>query len=314
MSIQRKHIFTLITLSVTLTLLGIFEANAQQSEYKVGSYNVRYDNAVDREKGNGWPNRLPVVTSLIEFIDYDIFGCQEVLHEQLGDMDSLLQAYDHVGVGRDDGETKGEYAPIFYKKDRFKLLDSGVFWLSQTPEKPSVGWDAALPRICTYAHVEDQRNGKRLWFFNLHMDHQGTKAREKSNELVLKRIQDMLEEDEMVILTGDFNVDQHNPIYRILAESTLLSDTYVKAQKRYAWNGTFNAFDDQLFTDSRIDHIFVSDDIEVLHYGVLTESYRRPAGEVEQVKKGDFPSELSFKNYESRLPSDHFPVVARVLF
>ena len=90
MSIQRKHIFTLITLSVTLTLLGIFEANAQQSEYKVGSYNVRYDNAADREKGNGWPNRLPVVTSLIEFIDYDIFGCQEVLHEQLGDMDSLL--------------------------------------------------------------------------------------------------------------------------------------------------------------------------------------------------------------------------------
>ena len=113
MKIHTKHVFTLITLCFTLTLSGAFEGYAQQSEYKVGTYNVRYDNQADREKGNGWPNRLPVVTSIIEFVDYDIVGCQEVLHGQLGDMDSLLLAYDYVGVGRDDGETKGEYAPYF---------------------------------------------------------------------------------------------------------------------------------------------------------------------------------------------------------
>lgn len=286
----------------------------QSNELRVGTFNVRYDNPADREQGDDWETRLPVIASIIGFVDYDIVGCQEVLDHQLVEMRQQLSEYNDVGVGRDDGKTEGEYAPIFYKKDKFTLLDSGVFWLSETPDRPSVGWDAALPRICTYAHLEDVETGKRLWYFNLHMDHVGKQAREESSKMVVDRIRDMLDEKEIAILTGDFNVDQDNPIYQLLDGSDILSDSYRIAKKRHAWNGTFNAFDGQLFTESRIDHVFVTNQIQVEHYAVLTESYRRPKKVSNEIKKGDFPEELSFEEYESHLPSDHFPVVVRISF
>lgn len=299
---------------VGIMLLTWCAGSAQTDQLRVGSFNIRYDNQGDRDKGNGWEERLPVITSIIDFVDYDVVGCQEVLHHQLQDMRSELPDYGYVGVGRDDGKTEGEYAPIFYKKDKFSLLDSGEFWLSETPDKPSVGWDASLPRICTYLHLEDRESGKKLWYFNLHMDHVGKKARQESSKLVIAKMREMLHEDEIAILTGDFNVDQNNPIYQILDGSGFLSDSFRIAEKKHAWNGTFNAFDDQLFTESRIDHVFVTKQVKVEHYAVLTESYRQPKDVSGEVKKGDFPKELSFKEYESRLPSDHFPVVVRLVY
>lgn len=309
-----KNILLKMLKTAIVLLLFTTIAKAQNVDLTIGSYNIRYDNKGDSVAGNGWSQRLPVVSSLIQFIDYDVLGCQEVLVNQLEDLKTKLPEYGYVGVGRDDGKHAGEFAPIFYKKDKFNILDSGEFWLSETPEVPSRGWDAALPRICTYVHLEEKHSGKKLWYFNLHMDHVGIKAREESCKLVINKIKAMLKQEEAAVLTGDFNVDQKNPIYNILEESGIVRDSYQLAPFKFAWTGTFNAYDTNLFTDSRIDHVFVSEHLKVKKYAVLTESYRVAKGTTQEVKKGDFPKELSFKDYQEKLPSDHFPVIVKATF
>jgi len=275
----------------------------------VATYNIRNENQGDVSDGNGWKQRCPVITQLIRFNDFDIFGSQEVLNAQLNDMLSQLPEYDYTGVGRDDGLTKGEYAPIFYKKNKMKLVKSGHFWLSEIQDKPNVGWDAALPRICTWAKFQIKGTKKFFWFFNLHMDHIGVKARLESSRLVLQKIKTMCG-DEAVILTGDFNVDQTSDGYKLIAGSGILKDSYETAGIRYALNGTFNGFDPNLKTDSRIDHVFVSKDFRVVRYGVLTDTYRSEVGteSARDIKSGNFPKEVSLHQYIPRLPSDHFPV------
>lgn len=302
--------YKIVGIWLCLMIAGLATQAQDSIALKVASYNIRYDNKGDRDAGNAWENRLPVIASLIKYNDFDILGCQEVLAHQFDDLKQQLPAYTFIGVGRDDGKLAGEFAPIVFKSDRFSLLDSGVMWLSETPHIPSKGWDAALPRICTWARLEDNASGKRLWFFNLHLDHVGLQAREESCKLVLQRIRNVVGDDD-VLWTGDFNVDQRNSIYQIIQGSGYVADAYEQASLRYAHNGTFNAFDPNLWTDSRIDHIFVSKAISVKKYAVLLDTYRSAAGDNE-VKKGDFPSELSFKDYEARLPSDHFPVVAEI--
>lgn len=272
----------------------------------VASYNIRYDSSDDAKKGNGWTQRYPVICQQILFNDFDIFGAQEVLHHQLNDMLGGLPGYDYIGVGRDDGKTEGEYAPIFYKKDKFKLLRSGNFWLSTITDRPNKGWDAVLPRICTWGEFETE--GKQLWFFNLHMDHVGKEARREGAKLVLAKIREMCGNDP-VILTGDFNVDQKNESYLLLNNSDILDDSYEVAPLRYALNGTFNSFRPNGFTESRIDHIFVNPVIKVLRYGILTDTYRTPNEENEEVKAENAPREMRMNRYVARTPSDHFPVM-----
>jgi len=274
----------------------------------VGSYNVRNDNQGDAKKGNGWLRRYPVIAKQVSFNDFDIWGAQEVLHNQLEDLLRELPEYGYAGVGRDDGETKGEYTPVFYKKDRFELLKSGNFWLAEQTDHPNKGWDAALPRICTWVQLKDKKKKKKIWFFNLHMDHVGVEARRHSARLVLKKIQEMCGKD-AVILTGDFNVDQTHESYKLLANSDILSDSYEKARVRYALNGTFNAFKNNLMTNSRIDHIFVTDKFVVDRYGILTDTYRTPIDDSKEVHVGDFPKEVFSMEAEARLPSDHYPVI-----
>lgn len=300
-------------LILAFALCCAFPAAAQ--DMTVASFNVRYRNDGDTAAGNGWERRCPYVCALIEFEDFDIFGAQEVLHSQLQDMHSLLSDYSYVGVGRDDGATEGEYAPIFYKTERFELLGSGHFWLAEVTDRPNVGWDAALPRICTWGHFRDRTTGKRFRFFNLHMDHIGEKARAESAKLVVSQIREMTAADESVILTGDFNVDQNDAIYSIFTDSGVLNDSYEVAEKRFAPNGTFNNFSTELFTESRIDHIFVSPSFEVVRYGVLTDTYRTPTPESEgMIKSGNFPKEVSLHAYQARAISDHFPVAAKLNF
>lgn len=300
-------------LILAFAVCGAFCAIAQ--DMTVASFNVRYRNDGDTAAGNGWERRCPYVCGLIEFEGFDIFGAQEVLHPQLQDMCSLLPDYGYVGVGRDDGKTEGEYAPIFYKTDRFELLGSGHFWLAEVTDRPVVGWDAALPRICTWGHFLDRITDRRFWFFNLHMDHIGEKARAESAKLVVAKIREMTAADESVILTGDFNVDQNDEIYAIFTDSGVLDDSYAVAEKRFAPNGTFNNFSTQLLTESRIDHIFVSPSFEVVRYGVLTDTYRTPTPESEaMIKSGNFPKEVSLHAYEARTISDHFPVAAKLNF
>lgn len=280
----------------------------------VATYNIRNENQGDASKGNGWKQRCPVITQMIRFHDFDIFGAQEVLNGQLNDMLSQLTAYSYIGVGRNDGLTKGEYAPIFYKKDKLLLLKSGHFWLSETDDKPNVGWDAALPRICTWGKFQVKEGGDSFWFFNLHMDHIGVKARLESSKQVLQKIRTLCA-GEPAILTGDFNVDQTSEGYKLISGSGMLQDSYEAADIRYALNGTFNDFDPDLKTDSRIDHVFVSKGFHVLRYGVLTDSYRSEAdSSATAIKSANFPKEVSLHQYVPRLPSDHFPVKVELQF
>ncbi|GAF04330.1 endonuclease/exonuclease/phosphatase family protein [Saccharicrinis fermentans] len=288
-----------------LVLFGIQVLSAEQ--LTVASFNVRNHNSSDSIKGNGWKQRCPIICNLIRFNDFEIFGAQEVLHDQLLDMLVGLPGYAYVGVGRDDGKTQGEYAPIFYQKEKFKVLSSGNFWLSEVTDRPNRGWDAVLPRICTWAKFKAVDTGFECFFFNLHMDHVGVEARKNSAKLVLQKITEMCG-NTPVILTGDFNVDQHSRNYAVLEESDLLNDAYKTAKIRYALNGTFNNFMADRKTDSRIDHVFVSNGFTVERYGVLTDSYRAKIEASKPEKSGNFPKEVSLTKYVVRMPSDHFPV------
>lgn len=251
---------------------------------------------------------MPVICDMVRYQDFDIWGAQEVLHNQLTDLLDCLTDYTYVGVGRDDGKTEGEYAPIFWKKSKFDLLDSGHFWLSEETAYPNKGWDAALPRICTWGRFREKETGTRFWFFNLHMDHRGVMARQKSAALVLEKIRE-LSESEPVMLTGDFNVDQTHSSYSIIQSSSLLADAYEKATLRHASTGTFNNFDINLKTESRIDHIFLSPGIRVERYGLITDFYFAPDSRADSVKSANFPDEVSLIKHRARLPSDHYPVV-----
>ena len=279
----------------------------------VGSYNIRYDNEGDVSQGNSWQRRCPIVCGQLNFEHPDVFGAQEVLDHQLHDMLRLLDGYGYIGVGRDDGKTQGEYAAIFYDKQKIRLVDNGHFWLSQTPEKPSLGWDAACIRICTWGLFEDMMTGLQFYFFNLHMDHVGVVARREAAKLVVQRIGEIAGKERPVVLTGDFNVDQTDEIYTIFTRSGLLLDSYEHARLRFAENGTFNGYKQDVKTASRIDHVFVSPHFDIDRYGLLTNTYWLPTETSgQQLKGNDAPQEISLSPYERRLPSDHYPVFVRL--
>jgi endonuclease/exonuclease/phosphatase family metal-dependent hydrolase len=167
---------------LTVFLLFIICVNTVSAqELKVATYNIRYKNNGDKRDGNGWDLRGPVIADMIKFHDFDIFGAQEVLNEQLNDLSKSLPDYEHIGVGRDNGKEAGEYAPIFFKKGKFKLLKDGHFWLSEKTETPNRGWDAALPRICTWGQFQEISSGIKFFFFNTHFDHVGVTARRETD-------------------------------------------------------------------------------------------------------------------------------------
>ena len=305
---MKKYCMTFI-----LFALAAMQLSAQML---VGSYNIRYKNDGDSIKGNAWGKRCQVICDQVNFMSPDIFGTQEVLHGQLLDMRDRLDGYDYIGVGRDDGKTGGEYEAIFYKTDRLRILGQGNFWLSETPDRPGLGWDAACVRICTWGKFTRQNatNDEAFYFFNLHMDHVGVVARREAAKLIVTKIREIAQ-DAPVVVTGDFNVDQKDEIYRTFTDSGLLKDSFMAARLRFAENGTFNSFDADLYTDSRIDHVFVSPSIQVDSYGVLTNGYWVPNEQTEEKLKGhDAPQEISFSKYSRRLPSDHYPVFVRLGF
>lgn len=278
----------------------------------VASYNLRYDNEGDIKNGNGWLQRLPIISSLILFHEFDVFGTQEGLYHQLEDLKDSLLGFDYTGIGRDDGKQAGEHSAIFYNSAKFELVEHGDFWLSENTAYPNKGWDAVLPRICSWAKLRVIENGKTFYFFNVHFDHIGTLARKESAKLILKKISE-LAGSQATILTGDFNVDQNSDSYLLLQSSQVLKDAYQVSPIKYATTGTFNNFNANTKTESRIDHIFLTSDFKVNKYGVLTDSYRSPLSvPSEGYRSGNFPEEVSLKDYVARLPSDHFPVVISV--
>jgi endonuclease/exonuclease/phosphatase family metal-dependent hydrolase len=257
--------------------------NAQQ--ITVGTFNIRFDNP--RDSGKLWVNRAPVVSNLIRFHGFDVLGIQEGLKNQLDDMSAALPEYGRYGKGRDDGKDGGEHSAIFYKKSRFKLLKSGDFWLSETPEVPGKGWDATCcNRICSWVFLQDIKTKKQFYAFNVHYDHQGVVARRESSKLILKKIA-KIAAGAPVLLTGDLNGGRDSEWYQELATSKLLTDTYTKVKFPYANNSSFNSFRTPRGKEV-IDHIFMTDSFTVNKWGILTDTYY------------------------GKFPSDHFPVLAEV--
>lgn len=300
---MRKLIFTFVCVCAAICAL-------QAGPMVVATCNLRNANQGDSINGNGWGRRYPYLAGLIQFHGFDIFGTQEGKYQQLQELREALPGYAYIGVGRDDGCQAGEHSAIFYRTDRFEVLEHGDFWLSTVTDRPNKGWDAVLPRICTWGKFRDKTSGFIFLFFNLHMDHVGVVARAESAKLILQKIKEQPAHIP-VILTGDFNVDQTSESYSLLHHSGILQDAYETAAFRYAPNGTFNGFHADLKTDSRIDHLFLTDDFKVLKYGILTDTYRSEVGQsVEKLPDtGNFPKEVSLRKYEARTPSDHFPVM-----
>lgn len=237
---------------IYLVFIGAFLENASfAQDYGMMTYNIRYDNPEDGK--NAWGQRKESVCNLLKYYEPDILGIQEGLHSQVKYLSSCLNGYAQIGVGRNDGDTAGEYAAIFYKKNVFRLEEHGTFWLSETPDKVSRGWDAALPRICTWAVFKDLRNGKRLKVYNTHFDHRGEKARIESARLIAMRIQKDDKELPLVLM-GDLNSRPGSE--QIKTITAIMDDGAEISQKEfYGPPGTSNAFKKSV-SPKRIDYIF----------------------------------------------------------
>ncbi len=254
--------------------------------YKLMTYNIRYD--TERDGENQWSKRKDFLSGQIAFFEPDVFGIQEGLHHQVSFLDGFLKEYSFIGIGRDDGNEKGEYSAIFYKSDKFKVLEQNTFWLSDTPKEISVGWDAAMERICTYALFKDKNSKQKFWVFNTHFDHIGKEARVKSSELIVKKIKELNKKQFSVVLMGDLNLLPTSEPILFLSEK-LVDSKNACLSPPFGPEGTFNGFKFNEPIDRRIDYIFVSrNNIEVKKYAVLTDSK-------------DF-----------KYPSDHLPVFVEI--
>lgn len=221
---------------------------------KAMSYNIRYDNPNDDE--NRWDHRKQALADLINHYEPAVLGIQEGLYHQVTFLDSSLVNYSYFGMGRKDGKTKGEFSAVFYNHNELKLVKQGTFWLSETSDIPSVGWDAALERICTYGLLEHKATNKQFWIFNTHFDHRGGKARNQSARLIVDKINTLNTNNLPVILMGDFNLLPISKPIRYLKKQ--LKDGKKVTQKAfYGPKGTFNGFRAKPFLIKRIDYIFV---------------------------------------------------------
>lgn len=233
--------------------------------------NLRYDNKWDGD--NKWDSRKQRVLNFIEEEDADIICFQEVLNHQLVDINAAQISYSYVGAGREDGKTKGEYAPIFYKKAKYNKVKDGIFWLSEHPDSiGSIGWDAGQPRIATWAILRDKKKDQKFMVINTHFDDIGIKARQESSELIKKWI--MENADNLpVILSGDLNVTEESMSYQILTDNmSPLVDTYKVCKKQKGVNYSFHNFGRILKPQrKKIDYIFVSKGITVRSVGIPVE-------------------------------------------
>ncbi|MDX1767786.1 MAG: endonuclease/exonuclease/phosphatase family protein [Arenibacter troitsensis] len=254
-----KNVFTSFLMGLGLFLIP--NTSLCQASNLI-SFNIRYDNTSDTI--NNWNKRKASLAKLIQHYDADIIGIQEGLHHQVDYLDNALIGHSYVGVGRDDGQQKGEYSAIFYNTDSFKVIKTNTFWLSETPEKVSVGWDASMERICTYALFENVRTKRQFYVFNTHFDHRGMQARINSAELIYKKIKEINTSDLPVFLMGDLNLTPDTQPIQFLKKH--LTDAMEISKKPfYGPIGTFNGFDQDRVMENRIDYIFVNN-IEVLSY------------------------------------------------
>lgn len=281
-------------------------------ELNVATFNIKCGTSHGMgnvKSGNGWDDRKGYLCDLVNFTAFDVFGAQEVRYGQLKDMVAALPDYAYIGVGRDDGKTKGEFCPVFYRRERFKLLNSGTFWLSDTPNEVSRGWDGMCNRVCSWGYFQDKLTKSKFYFLNTHLDNKGAVAKTKGVELILKFIEEHCK-GAQVIVTGDMNVNQNSEWYKMFVASGVLKDSFVAARYRFAPSGTFSTFTPTRYSTNRIDHIFVSKDVVVERYGVLTLHYWRASDE--EIYQGErLPANIEKRTVH--LLSDHYPVEVKLL-
>lgn len=282
-------------LCTALLIFALNLAAAQETTVNVMTFNIRYPNPDDGF--NYWPKRKELAASMIRFHEADLVGVQEAFRSQLEDLQSMLPGYRWFGVCRTDGSTApdpdNEFSAIIYQGDRFELLEGNTFWLSPTPEKvASKGWDAALPRIVTWAKFRDLRSNRTFYHFNTHFDHRGEQARAESARLLVQKIAEIAG-GAPVVVTGDFNCTETSEPYQILTDrnnkSALTDALTVSETPHHGPMGTWtNSFQFPGVPGRRIDFIFIKDNIKVLKHANLSDSWG------------------------GRLPSDHLPVLARI--
>jgi len=260
-----KKYFMILMLLMSVLGMG-------QERLELISYNIRMNTEGDGE--HAWPHRRDDVVNLLRFHRADIFGVQEALPDQMDDLQTAFPDFAHEGVGRDDGIREGEFSAVFYRKERFKKLDGGTFWLSESPGQCSYGWDAACRRVCSWVKLEDRSTGKLLHVFNTHFDHKGEEARKQSALLILQKIREISKGSGAVVLCGDFNLKpESEPIALIKKE---MKDSYeISELPPHASVVTYHGFTYDHEVSGRIDYVFVSGELHVERYGVLTDSRDR---------------------------------------
>ncbi len=232
-----------------------------------------------------WEKRRPFVTALVKKCDPDTFGLQEAHYDWMQFfVKELGDTYDYVGVGRDDGKNEGEFSPVFYKKDKYEVIDKGNFWLSETPDKPGKGWDAACVRVCSYAVLKDKLTGKKFAHFNTHLDHVGETAQKEGAKMIAERADTF--KGMPTIITGDFNVDPTSSAYKTITDAGFDDSRTIAKESNDIL--TFNGFDE--CPPSMIDFVFVKYGFKVKSCNTITD------------KNGD------------KYISDHFPVLAELEF
>jgi endonuclease/exonuclease/phosphatase family metal-dependent hydrolase len=283
----------LAALAALALSLGAVQTPALPAPIGVMSFNIRYGTANDGD--NRWPNRRALLFDVVRGADADLVGLQEALDAQIREIVAAVPGYAVVGVGRDDGRTRGEYAAILVRTARFHVAESGTFWFSDTPSViASRSWGNTVTRICTWARLVDG-DGRALWIYNVHLDHESQPSRERSARLLADRIAARPGAGEPVVVTGDFNAGEDNPALAVLTSPGVgaglrLVDTFRVRQPDAVDVGTFTGFAFGRTAGPKIDYILVEPATEVLDAAIVRTSR------------------------DGRYPSDHFPVTARIRF
>ena len=280
-----KNLFK-TALCVALCAIAFSCSNNKSTEpFKVISYNIRCGVTPGMDGENNWEYRKQASVNMINDEKPTVFGLQEALPPHMEYLKEQLPQYDSYGIGRDDGQTKGEFMTIYYLKDEVELLDCGTFWLSETPDTPSLGWDAACRRTCTWAKMRMKKSGKEFAYLNTHLDHVGKTAQREGLALMMKRASEIVPDGMPVFVTADFNCPTDDPTFDpIKAVMKDARETAPQTDRR----STFNNWKPD--THAVIDHIF--------YRGAEAKSFRV----------------LCDKNYGAPYISDHYPVVLEAEF
>lgn len=297
--------------------VAVFAFSVAAQEMNVATFNIRNGGSLkpgrtrptkgkgDYVKFNGWDDRKGYLCDMIQFEAFDIFGVQEARYPQIADMLERMPEYAYIGVGRDDGEQKGEHCAIFYQKKKFKVLDQGNFWLSETPDVPSYGWGAKYRRICTWGLFQNKKTKELFYLINTHVN--WGKSSVMSANMLVEFVKEKCTKTDNVILMADFNATQDSDLYKIIT-SNGFEDTYESSKYRFAPTGTGQGFRPNYFTERRIDHIFVSKGITSSRYGLLNYHYFRDINANEEAMDTLAPKEIKGENRAIHCLSDHYAV------